>query len=231
MERCYGDDCLRNVRQHLGFLVITQILFGQVLHYFVPWIVSMLQKCQSAMTCNFGVDAVENQFRRYRNAAIFEASEWEDEGGFVDEPAEMQAERITHDVVNDMDNLLIQYGYATMFAIAFPLAPAILLISNLVGIRTFARRICRMYRRPNFQSVNIFGRFLLLFRIFSAMAIVTNLAIVIFSTSFFHGYLNATLDWQLISFISVEHILLVLMFLLIFCISEVPRYYIFFSFL
>ena len=52
--------------------------------------------------------------------------------------------------------LALQYGFVTMFVAAFPLAPLIALITNLVEIRIDAVNMVKAFRRPvAYQSEGI----------------------------------------------------------------------------
>ena len=44
--------------------------------------------------------------------------------------------------------VVLQYGFVTMFVAAFPLAPLIALITNLIEIRIDAINMIKAYRRP-----------------------------------------------------------------------------------
>ena len=43
---------------------------------------------------------------------------------------------------------MIQYGFATMFVVAFPIAPLFALINNVVEIRLDAKKYTELFKRP-----------------------------------------------------------------------------------
>jgi hypothetical protein len=58
----------------------------------------------------------------------------------------------------------------------------------------------------------------------SAFAIVTNMGIVMFTSSFYSSAVVLTFSYQLVSFIVVEHIVLVIKLLLMYLLDEVPQW-------
>ena len=43
---------------------------------------------------------------------------------------------------------MLQYGYLTFFAVAFPLVSVCALLNNTVEIRTDASKLCKSFQRP-----------------------------------------------------------------------------------
>lgn len=44
--------------------------------------------------------------------------------------------------------LLVQFGYLSLFSCVFPLTAVLLLLNNLTEIRTDAYKICKLFRKP-----------------------------------------------------------------------------------
>lgn len=44
--------------------------------------------------------------------------------------------------------LLVQFGYLSLFSCVYPLTPLLLLINNLTEIRSDAYKICKLFRKP-----------------------------------------------------------------------------------
>ena len=53
--------------------------------------------------------------------------------------------------------LVIQYGFLTLFAAAFPLAPLMAVANNMIEIRTDAFKLLTATQRPNYQGANGIG--------------------------------------------------------------------------
>lgn len=53
--------------------------------------------------------------------------------------------------------MILQYGFVTLFVAAFPLAPVFALINNIFEIRLDARKLLLQFRRPVGQRVKDIG--------------------------------------------------------------------------
>ncbi|CAG2105403.1 unnamed protein product [Medioppia subpectinata] len=101
--------------------------------------------------------------------------------------------------------LVLQFGFVTVFVSAFPLAPLFALVNNFFEIRFDAKKIITSFKRPVAQRVKSIG---IWYRILDAMgklSVITNAMIIAFTTSFvprilhyiengsYQTYLNSTL--------------------------------------
>ena len=53
--------------------------------------------------------------------------------------------------------LVVQFGFVTIFGTAFPLAPLLAMLSNIIEIRGDAFKMCRLIRRPEFERKQDLG--------------------------------------------------------------------------
>jgi hypothetical protein len=61
---------------------------------------------------------------------------------------EKSALKPLYDTFDDFLELVIFFGYASMFSVAFPLAPLIVLVNTFIGCRLDAFKVFYEYRRP-----------------------------------------------------------------------------------
>lgn len=54
--------------------------------------------------------------------------------------------------------IILQYGFVTLFVAAFPVAPLFALINNIFEIRLDAKKLLNQFRRPVGQRVKDIGR-------------------------------------------------------------------------
>eukprot|EP01049_Picozoa_sp_SAG25_P004875 SAG25_NODE_318_length_9953_cov_9.168561_6_plen_267_part_00 len=73
---------------------------------------------------------------------------------------------------DDFNDRAIQFGYLVLFAPAYPLAPALALLNNVIEIRSAAYRMCHGFQRPVYTEregigswfvvLNVLGKFVVL---------------------------------------------------------------------
>jgi len=101
----------------------------------------------------------------------------------LQEDAEIQIKlSVSANVMDNMSELIIEQGYATMFAIAFPLAPLLALCNNFVEFRVDSYNL-RANRRPipyGAYSVGLWGEVLWWF---AGISVISNWALYIFRTN------------------------------------------------
>lgn len=70
-------------------------------------------------------------------------------GGSSDSALDQADELLeSYEVYSDYVEMAIQFGYIVLFAVAFPLAPVVALLSNVIEIRSDLFKLCYVVRRP-----------------------------------------------------------------------------------
>ena len=77
--------------------------------------------------------------------------------------------------------LAVQFGYVTLFVVAFPLAPLMAYISNLIEFRSDGYQLLFMNRRVLPGGCQDIGTWMSIFQTMSLIAVITNSAIVCFT--------------------------------------------------
>ncbi|CAB3245430.1 unnamed protein product [Arctia plantaginis] len=80
--------------------------------------------------------------------------------------------------------MVLQYGFVTIFVAAFPLAPLFALINNVLEMRLDARKFLACYRRPVPQRVNDIGVWYRILDSIGKLSIITNGFIIAFTSDF-----------------------------------------------
>ncbi|KAL1140334.1 hypothetical protein AAG570_000266, partial [Ranatra chinensis] len=80
--------------------------------------------------------------------------------------------------------MVLQYGFVTIFVSAFPLAPLFALINNILEMRLDATKLLLYHRRPVAQRVRNIGVWFRILDSISKLAVVTNGFIIAFSSDF-----------------------------------------------
>ncbi|XP_030030967.2 anoctamin-1 isoform X4 [Manduca sexta] len=80
--------------------------------------------------------------------------------------------------------MVLQYGFVTIFVAAFPLAPLFALINNVLEMRLDAKKFLTCYRRPVPQRVTDIGVWYRILDSIGKLSIITNGFIIAFTSDF-----------------------------------------------
>jgi hypothetical protein len=116
--------------------------------------------------------------------------------------------------------MVIQYGFVSLFVCAFPLTPMLAMINNMLEIHVDAFKICVNRKRPKPQPADSTGMWAYFMAVQSTCAVVTNLALVCFTTKLLDEY---TLAMKLFIFVLFEHVLLLAKGLVQEIVPDVPE--------
>eukprot|EP00045_Choanoeca_perplexa_P014448 m.170080 g.170080 ORF g.170080 m.170080 type:complete len:529 (-) comp16678_c0_seq8:1646-3232(-) len=85
---------------------------------------------------------------------------------------------------NEYLELMLQYGYITMFVPAFSLAPLFAFLNNIFEIRIDAHKLLTVYRRPPAVRAADIGVWFGVLNLISFFAVVINAMVIAFTSSF-----------------------------------------------
>ncbi|CAL8081793.1 unnamed protein product [Orchesella dallaii] len=80
--------------------------------------------------------------------------------------------------------MVLQYGFITIFVAAFPLAPLFALLNNILEMRLDAKKLLVYYRRPVTQRVKDIGVWYTILDSISKIAVISNAFIIAFTSNF-----------------------------------------------
>mmetsp|Transcript_28204 Transcript_28204/g.62456 ORF Transcript_28204/g.62456 Transcript_28204/m.62456 type:complete len:970 (-) Transcript_28204:129-3038(-) len=136
----------------------------------------------------------------------------------------------TYDLNADYLELVIQYGYVTMFVVAFPLAPALALLNNLFESKVDLFKLAECRRSPLLQRSTI-GPWQSCMEFISFLAVVSNSFLIVMVSTRFELIIPAELYahmktdiGRLIAMIIMEHFLLGFKLLMMYIIDDIPRW-------
>ncbi|KAI3380611.1 hypothetical protein SNEBB_011199 [Seison nebaliae] len=92
---------------------------------------------------------------------------------------------VTHDALfTEYLKLALQFGFVTLFAVAFPLAPLLALMNNIIEIRIDAQKFLRKFRRIKPAMVTDIGIWQSIIEVISRLAVITNATIIAWTSDF-----------------------------------------------
>jgi Calcium-activated chloride channel len=113
-----------------------------------------------------------------------------------------------------------QFGFCTLFVVAFPLAPLCGLISIYVELRIDSYKLVSLLQRPIPRGAADIGRWQHVLTFLAIASIITNSAIICFV--FDSGIGTFSLQWRVWSFLVMQYALFTLYFLVRAIIPDVP---------
>lgn len=85
---------------------------------------------------------------------------------------------------NEYLEMVLQYGFVTIFVAAFPLAPFFALLNNVLEMRFDAKKLLRFHRRPVTQRVRNIGVWYRILDCIGKLSVITNGFIIAFTSEF-----------------------------------------------
>jgi len=150
--------CVDGVTFQLATLLGTNMVIGQAKEVLIPYIMSKIQLIRFIKETGEDITKIP-QWERDSKLANYQ--------GTLDEYSEM----------------VIQFGYITLFASAFPLAPMMAVLNNIVEIRTDAFKFIDSTVRPDYKGATGIGNWYAVLEILGVIAVITNCLLIGYSFS------------------------------------------------
>lgn len=164
--------CMKELQVTLGTIFITRLATGSITSVVVPYVNQKLREKQELK----GVEDLSDMSDVERS---FLSPEYHVLLGQFEDYAE----------------LMIQFGYTTMFIASFPLATVLSFINNYVEMRVDAWKLCQLYRRPEPRSCEDIGTWYTILYLVSVFAVLTNAALIAFTSTVTDSYSWSVRIW------------------------------------
>jgi len=105
----------------------------------------------------------------------------------------------------DYAEIVVQFGYSTLFVVAFPLAPLFAAVSNFIELRTDAFKLCNNVRRPWPTGAANIGTWSAVLDFMSHVAVATNALLITYTGPTLS---NHTVVARLLVFAAYEYVLI-----------------------
>lgn len=150
-----GWGCIDEVSTQIGTLMITAMTIGNVKQVVLPWLLGMIRA------------------KLYARKQVEEKTlqQYEKESNLQDWPG----------VFDEYNEMAIQYGFITLFAAAFPLAPLLGWVNCAIQLRSDAFKLLEAFGKPHFRTAAGIGTWRMIFEFVGVAAIITNCALICFA--------------------------------------------------
>ncbi|XP_059806917.1 anoctamin-7-like isoform X1 [Hypanus sabinus] len=193
-EACGAGGCLIELAQELLIIMVGKQLINNIQEFVIPKLKRWWQKQKLKSMVNNEATPVPQPWER-----DYELLECE---GLFDEYLEM----------------VLQFGFITIFVAACPLAPLFALLNNWIEIRLDANKFVCEYRRPVVKKAQGIGIWFDILEAITKIAVISNAFLIAFTSDFLPrlfyrytyqidltGYVNFTLAYSPPNFILQNH--------------------------
>ncbi|XP_067091624.1 anoctamin-10 [Osmerus mordax] len=186
------------LRKRLSSLLIVTQLVNQCTELVVPWLVDRFLRAPQRPQLED--DSEEDKIRAQRSLPPFPG------------------------LFSEYIELLVQFGYLSLFSCVYPLTPVLLLLNNVTEIRGDAYKICKLFRKPFCAPVASMGVWQTAFEILSFVSVMSNCWLLLLSPRIREFCLEEGISGRNIMLVAilVEHILILIKMVLAFMIPDEP---------
>jgi len=104
-----------------------------------------------------------------------------------------------------MSEMIIQFGYVTMFVIALPITPLLAFINNVIELKVDGYKIVKESQRPHPNGSHGLGAWNGVLSFFSLVSVGTNVALITWRTEVVHTLISSdsTMKWVFFSLVCI----------------------------
>ncbi|KAH8406732.1 hypothetical protein KR222_008167 [Zaprionus bogoriensis] len=191
-EECSSGGCLTELCIQLAIIMIGKQAFNTILEVYLPMFWRKVLAIQVGLSQLFGNSVKPDKKKAERWMRDFKLLDWGARSLF---PEYLE--------------MVLQYGFVTIFVAAFPLAPFFALLNNILEMRLDAKKLLTHHKRPVSQRVRDIGVWYRILDCISKLSVITNGFIIAFTSDMIprlvyrhlnstdgtlHGYLDFTLS-------------------------------------
>ncbi|XP_075154912.1 anoctamin-1 isoform X4 [Haematobia irritans] len=164
-EECMPGGCLMELCVQLVIIMVGKQAVNGIMEMLVPYLMKKLRKFMTRVGIR----------RRSSEEKLVSCNQWTE-----DYHLEPWRDNI---MFGEYLEMVIQYGFITLFGLAFPLAPLLALINNVIEVRMDAVKMLKYIRRPVAQRVRNIGVWLGIMTVVTKIAVASCAMIIAFSTN------------------------------------------------
>uniref|UniRef100_UPI0037E9C662 anoctamin-7 n=1 Tax=Semicossyphus pulcher TaxID=241346 RepID=UPI0037E9C662 len=196
-EDCGAGGCLIELAQELLVIMVGKQLINNIQEFICPKLKAWWQKRKiSPRLREVKKEEGEESQREMKGEEEELVSPWEADYQLL----------VCEGLFSEYLEMVLQFGFITIFVAACPLAPLFALINNWVEVRLDAQKFVAEYRRPVVERAQDIGIWFSILQFISHIAVLSNAFLIAFTSSFvprlyyrytrdstLSGYINFTL--------------------------------------
>ncbi|CAE7662482.1 Ano6, partial [Symbiodinium microadriaticum] len=170
VDPCLGP-CMSELQTNLGTIFLSRLALGSTLKVVIPSLMNYL-----------------NEQAQMKGDTIHPLTEAEKDYNLMEY-------HVMLGPFADYTEASIQYGYATMFVAAYPLAAIMSFVNNYIELRVDAWKLLQQCRRPEPRSAEDIGTWQTILHTVSIFALLINSGLIAFTGDFARDYTWTTRAW------------------------------------
>lgn len=205
-------DCMVELESQMMSLVITKATIQQLMEIGIPFIVSRVKQFLAVRKAG-----------KVNSATPLSPGTEQGDGGelaFASTPNNQYVIESKlapyQSTIEDYAEMVIQFGYLSLFGLAFPCAALVNLLNNLVEVRTDAFKILALSQRTNADDAADIGAWYLILQFLGWFSVLTNTGLLVYTANSVKGLFKPNTDEKVetlikvLAFFIMEHILFAL---------------------
>ncbi|KAM3875092.1 anoctamin-7 [Diretmus argenteus] len=196
-EDCGSGGCLIELAQEMLIIMVGKQLINNIQEFVCPKLKSWWQKRTLSPRLKEEAEEdlkeVKEEAEEEQREVTKEVSPWESDYRLL----------VCEGLFSEYLEMVLQFGFITIFVAAFPLAPLFALVNNWVEIRLDAQKFVAEYRRPVVERAQDIGIWFPILQLITHMAVLTNAFLIAFTSGFLPRlYYRYTADTSLSGYIN-----------------------------
>ncbi|KAL0972989.1 hypothetical protein UPYG_G00197370 [Umbra pygmaea] len=192
-EDCGAGGCLIELAQELLVIMVGKQLINNIQEFIIPKIKAWWQRRKIHPKVTAEDEEVEVKGKTHEEEKL---DPWETDYELL----------LCEGLFDEYLEMVLQFGFITIFVAACPLAPLFALINNWVEVRLDAQKFVCQYRRPVVEQAQDIGIWMDILQVITHVAVISNAFLIAFTTDFLprlyysynndgnlEGYVNFTL--------------------------------------
>ncbi|XP_053682465.1 anoctamin-5 [Sabethes cyaneus] len=167
-EECSPGGCLMELCIQLAIIMIGKQLISLILEILLPFLLQKFREFRSVL----GIESEDSE----NGEKLICCNQWTKDFTLIS----------WHDrsLFEEYLKMIIQYGFITIFVVAFPLAPLFALLNNVFETRLDAKKFLLYYKRAVPQRVRDIGIWYNVMHVLGKIAVISSAFIIAFSSNF-----------------------------------------------